>query len=83
VYKTQVEDVYSLFVKDLLLENYKVWDITKIRNLFIGLMIEEIIATLFISSVKEDKVVWERMKGIGAIRLNLTTISRHEMYYSK
>jgi hypothetical protein len=51
--------VYDLFVKDLLLENYKAWDIAKIRNLFLGPVVEEIIATPLISSVKEDKVVWE------------------------
>ncbi|GAU37586.1 hypothetical protein TSUD_395590 [Trifolium subterraneum] len=55
----QVECVYDLFVKDLLLENYKAWDIAKIRNLFIGPVVKEIIATPLISSVKEDKVVWE------------------------
>ncbi|GAU46451.1 hypothetical protein TSUD_402180 [Trifolium subterraneum] len=55
----QVECVYDLFVKDLLLENYKTCDIAKIRNLFIGPVVKEIIATPLISSVKEDKVVWE------------------------
>ncbi|GAU48559.1 hypothetical protein TSUD_182070 [Trifolium subterraneum] len=55
----QVECVYDLFVKDLLLENYKAWDIAKIQNLFIGLVVKEIIATPLISSVKEDKMVWE------------------------
>ncbi|GAU18647.1 hypothetical protein TSUD_124800 [Trifolium subterraneum] len=55
----QVECVYDLFVKDLLLENYKAWDIAKIRNLFLGPVVEEIIATPLISSVKEDKVIWE------------------------
>ncbi|GAU45240.1 hypothetical protein TSUD_291240 [Trifolium subterraneum] len=55
----QVECVYDLFVKDLLLENYKAWDIAKIRHLFFGPVVEEIIATPLISSVKEDKLVWE------------------------
>ncbi|CAJ2667228.1 unnamed protein product, partial [Trifolium pratense] len=55
----QGEDVYHLVVKDLLLENYKAWDIAKIRNLFTGRAVDEIIATPLISSVKEDKVVWE------------------------
>ncbi|GAU31951.1 hypothetical protein TSUD_288850 [Trifolium subterraneum] len=35
------------------------WDIVKIRNLFIGSVVEKIIATPLISSAKEDKVVWE------------------------
>ncbi|PNX57882.1 hypothetical protein L195_g058914, partial [Trifolium pratense] len=52
----QVEYVYHLVVKDLLLENYKAWDIAKIRNLFTGRVVEEIIVTPLISSVK---VVWE------------------------
>ncbi|GAU19427.1 hypothetical protein TSUD_76710 [Trifolium subterraneum] len=55
----QVECVYDLLVKDLLLENYKACDIAKIHNLFLGPVVEEIIATPLISSVKEDKVVWD------------------------
>ncbi|GAU35453.1 hypothetical protein TSUD_364090 [Trifolium subterraneum] len=51
----QVECVYDFFVKDLLLENYKACNIAKIRNLFIGPVVEEIIATPLINSVKEDK----------------------------
>ena len=69
----QGEDVYHLVVKDLLLENYKAWDIAKIRNLFTGRVVDEIIATPLISSVKEDNVVWER-KGMSVIQLNLVTI---------
>jgi hypothetical protein len=34
------------------------WDIVKSRNLFIGPVVEEIIATPFISLVKEDKMDW-------------------------
>ncbi|GAU40304.1 hypothetical protein TSUD_362840 [Trifolium subterraneum] len=65
----QVEGVYHLFVKDLFLGNYNARDIAKIRNLFIGLVVEEIIATPLISSVKEDKVVWEEeMNGGNSVK---------------
>ncbi|PNX77087.1 hypothetical protein L195_g033048 [Trifolium pratense] len=57
VSSSQVEGVYHLVVKDLLLESYKAWDIAKIRNLFTRLVVDEIIATPLISSVKEDKVL--------------------------
>jgi hypothetical protein len=56
----QAEGVYSLFVKALLLENHKVWDIAMICSLCIEPVMEEIIATYLISSEKKkDKLVWE------------------------
>ncbi|PNX54945.1 hypothetical protein L195_g048568, partial [Trifolium pratense] len=66
----QVKDMYHLVVKDLLLENYKVWDIAKIRNLFTGRVVDEIISTPLISSVKEDNM---RAVGMRFGKLNLLT----------
>ncbi|GAU20408.1 hypothetical protein TSUD_12260 [Trifolium subterraneum] len=64
----QVECVYDLFVKDLLLENYKAWDIAKIRNLFLGPVVEEIIATPLIMI----DTMW-RVIGMIFGKLNLLT----------
>jgi hypothetical protein len=55
----QPAGVYQLYVKDLLHENYKAWDIAKVRNLFSGDVVERILATPLVGSVREDKVVWE------------------------
>jgi hypothetical protein len=66
--------VYSLFVKALLLENHKVWDIAMICNLCIEPVMEEIIATYLISSEKKRINWFGRMKIMGVIRLNLATV---------
>ncbi|GAU25945.1 hypothetical protein TSUD_16830 [Trifolium subterraneum] len=51
--------VYQLSVRDLLHENYKAWNIVKVRNLFSRDVAEKILETPLVSSVREDKVVWE------------------------
>ncbi|GAU47759.1 hypothetical protein TSUD_387180 [Trifolium subterraneum] len=51
--------VYQLSVRDLLHENYKAWNIVKVRNLFSKDVAEKILETPLVSSVREDKVVWE------------------------
>jgi hypothetical protein len=51
--------VYNLLVRDLLVENYKAWNIAKIRMLFPDHVVERIIATPLIGSVYEDKMVCE------------------------
>ncbi|GAU24827.1 hypothetical protein TSUD_157400 [Trifolium subterraneum] len=55
----QPAGVYQLSVRDLLHDNYKAWDIAKVRNLFSGDVAEMILETPLVSSVREDKVIWE------------------------
>lgn len=55
----QPEGVYHLLVRDLMVENYKAWNVAKIRTLFSDHVAERIIATPLIGSVYEDKLVWE------------------------
>ncbi|GAU47896.1 hypothetical protein TSUD_25110 [Trifolium subterraneum] len=55
----QPAGVYQLSVRDLLHENYKTWNIAKVRNLFSKDVAEKILETPLVSSVREDKVVWE------------------------
>ncbi|GAU41787.1 hypothetical protein TSUD_137160 [Trifolium subterraneum] len=55
----QLAGVYQLSVRDLLHENYKAWNIAKVRNLFSKDAAEKILETPLVSSVREDKVVWE------------------------
>ncbi|GAU35928.1 hypothetical protein TSUD_69610 [Trifolium subterraneum] len=55
----QPAGVYQLSVRDLLHENYKAWNIAKVRNLFSKDVAEKILETPLVSSVREDKVVWE------------------------
>ncbi|MCI30874.1 hypothetical protein A2U01_0052085, partial [Trifolium medium] len=55
----QPEGVYNLLVRDLMVDNYKAWNIAKIRMLFPDHVAGRIIATPLIGSVYEDKLVWE------------------------
>ncbi|GAU49866.1 hypothetical protein TSUD_366220 [Trifolium subterraneum] len=55
----QPEGVYQLSVRDLLHDNYKAWNIVKVRNLFSRDVAEKILETPLVSSVREDKVVWD------------------------
>ncbi|GAU37348.1 hypothetical protein TSUD_395300 [Trifolium subterraneum] len=55
----QPAGVYQLSVRDFLHENYKAWNIAKVRNLFSKDVAEKILETPLVSSVREDKVVWE------------------------
>ncbi|GAU43244.1 hypothetical protein TSUD_241350 [Trifolium subterraneum] len=55
----QPAGVYQLSVRDLLHENYKAWNIGMVRNLFSKDVAEKILETPLVSSVREDKVVWE------------------------
>ncbi|GAU10088.1 hypothetical protein TSUD_423070 [Trifolium subterraneum] len=55
----QPAGVYQLSVRDLLHENYKAWSIVKVQNLFSKDVAENILKTPLVSSVREDKVVWE------------------------
>ncbi|GAU43908.1 hypothetical protein TSUD_88810 [Trifolium subterraneum] len=55
----QPAEVYQLSVRDLLHENYKAWNIAKVRNLFSRDVAESILETPLVNSVCEDKVVWE------------------------
>ncbi|GAU30882.1 hypothetical protein TSUD_15680 [Trifolium subterraneum] len=55
----QPAGVYQLSVRDLLHENYKAWNIAKVRNLFSRDAAKRILETPLVSSVREDKVVWE------------------------
>jgi hypothetical protein len=51
----QPEGVYDLLVRDLMVDNYKAWNIAKICILFPDHVAERIIATPLISSVYEAK----------------------------
>ncbi|GAU12587.1 hypothetical protein TSUD_131970 [Trifolium subterraneum] len=55
----QPAGVYQLSVRELLDENYKAWNIVKVRNLFSRDVAEKILETPLVRSVREDKVVWE------------------------
>ncbi|GAU49279.1 hypothetical protein TSUD_407190 [Trifolium subterraneum] len=55
----QPEGVYNLYVRDLIVDNYKAWNIAKICMLFSDQAAERIIATPLIGSIYEDKLVWE------------------------
>ncbi|GAU45522.1 hypothetical protein TSUD_186790 [Trifolium subterraneum] len=55
----QPASVYQLSVRDLLHDNYKAWNIAKVRNLFSGDVAKRILETPFVRSVREDKVVWD------------------------
>ncbi|GAU43245.1 hypothetical protein TSUD_241360 [Trifolium subterraneum] len=55
----QPAGVYQLSVRDLLHEDYKAWNIAKVRNLFSNDVAEKILETPLVRSVREDKVVWE------------------------
>ncbi|GAU50754.1 hypothetical protein TSUD_272690 [Trifolium subterraneum] len=55
----QPAGVYQLSVRDLLHENYKAWNIAKVRNLFSRDATKRILETPLVSSIREDKVVWE------------------------
>jgi hypothetical protein len=50
--------LYNLFVHDLLLDDYKVWNIAKIRTIFSGPTANLIINTPLIASVHEDTLAW-------------------------
>ncbi|GAU10125.1 hypothetical protein TSUD_418540, partial [Trifolium subterraneum] len=58
----QPAGVYQLSVRDLLHDNYKAWNIVKVRNLFSRDVAEKILETPLVSSVREDKVVWDEEK---------------------
>ncbi|GAU43270.1 hypothetical protein TSUD_36200 [Trifolium subterraneum] len=55
----QPAGVYQLSVRDMLHDNYKAWNIVKVRNLFSRDVAEKILETPLVSSVREDKVVWD------------------------
>ncbi|GAU22577.1 hypothetical protein TSUD_93450 [Trifolium subterraneum] len=59
VHSPQPAGVYQLSVRDLLHDNYKAWNIVKVRNLFSRDVAEKILETPLVSSVREDKVVWD------------------------
>ncbi|GAU16656.1 hypothetical protein TSUD_326060 [Trifolium subterraneum] len=53
------QKVYISYLSELSHENYKAWNIAKVRNLFSKDVAERILETPLVSSVREDKVVWE------------------------
>ncbi|MCH95897.1 ribonuclease H protein, partial [Trifolium medium] len=80
----QSAGVYQLYVKDLLLDNYKAWDIAKVRNLFSGDAVERILATPLMGSVKEDKVVWEEERnGCYSVKTGYKLAMRHILHSDK
>jgi hypothetical protein len=53
------EGVYQMYVTDLLLYDYKVWDSTKICNLFTGPVVNDILEAPLFALVHGDKLVLE------------------------
>ncbi|GAU28465.1 hypothetical protein TSUD_294680 [Trifolium subterraneum] len=59
VHLPQPAGVYQLSIRDLLHENYRAWNVVKVRNLFSEDVAEKILETPLVNSVREDKGVWE------------------------
>ncbi|GAU28141.1 hypothetical protein TSUD_295800 [Trifolium subterraneum] len=75
--------VYQLSVRDLLHENYKAWNIAKVRNLFSKEVAKKILETPLVSSVREDKVVATNIMvwAIGMVFEQLKLRTRHVIYF--
>ncbi|MCH89277.1 putative ribonuclease H protein, partial [Trifolium medium] len=84
----QPEGMYNLFVRDLMVDNYKAWNVTKIRMLFPVQVAERIIATPLIGSVYVDKMVWEEERNgcysvKSGYKLAMQCIFRNDKYHVK
>ncbi|CAJ2644561.1 unnamed protein product [Trifolium pratense] len=84
----QPEGMYNLFVRDLMIDDYKAWNVTKIRMLFPVQVAERIIATPLIGSVYVDKMVWEEERdGCYSVKsgykLAMKCIFRTDKYHVK
>jgi hypothetical protein len=67
-----------LAVKDLLLDNYKAWDIAKIRTLFLGPTANLFIKTPLTASVHIYKLVWvEERNGCYSVKSGYNLAMRH------
>ncbi|PNX54306.1 ribonuclease H, partial [Trifolium pratense] len=82
----QLEGMYNLFVRDLMIDNYKAWNVNKIRMLFPVQVAERIIATPLIGSVYVDKMIWEdERNGYYSIKsgykLAMKCIFRNDKYH--
>ncbi|GAU50932.1 hypothetical protein TSUD_411290, partial [Trifolium subterraneum] len=79
----QPAGVYQLSVRDLLHENYKAWNIGKVRNLFSRDVAEKILETPLVSSVCEDKVVATNIMlwAIGMVFGKFKLRTRHIIYF--
>ncbi|GAU12879.1 hypothetical protein TSUD_73660 [Trifolium subterraneum] len=74
----QPAGVYQLSVRDLLHDNYKAWNIVKVRNLFSRDVAEKILETPLVSSVCEDKVVWdEERNGCYSVKFGYKLVMRY------
>ncbi|GAU17717.1 hypothetical protein TSUD_07790 [Trifolium subterraneum] len=74
----QPAGVYQLFVRDLLHGNYKAWNIARVRNLFSKDVAEKILETPLVSSVREDKVVWEEERnGCYSVKFGYKLVMRY------
>ncbi|GAU21365.1 hypothetical protein TSUD_189520 [Trifolium subterraneum] len=74
----QPAGVYQLSVRDLLHDNYKAWNIVKVRNLFSRDVAEKILETPLVSSVREDKVVWdEERNGCYSVKSGYKLVMRY------
>ncbi|CAJ2669980.1 unnamed protein product [Trifolium pratense] len=84
----QPEGMYNLFVRDLMVDNYKAWNVSKIRMLFPVQVAERIIATPLIGSVYVDKMVWEEERNgcysvKSGYKLAMKCIFRNDKYHVK
>jgi len=82
----QPEGMYNLFVRDLMIDNYKAWNVTKIRMLFPVQVAERIIVTPLIGSVYVDKMVWEEERNgcysvKSGYKLAMKCIFRNDKYH--
>ncbi|GAU37344.1 hypothetical protein TSUD_395250 [Trifolium subterraneum] len=73
----QPAGVYQLSVRDLLHENYKAWNIVKVRSLFSKDAAEKILETPLVSSVATNIMLW----AIGMVFGKLKLRTRHVIYF--
>ncbi|CAJ2637965.1 unnamed protein product [Trifolium pratense] len=82
----QAKGMYNLFVRDLMIDNYKAWNVTKIRMSFPVQVAERIIATPLIGSVYVGKMIWEEERNgcysvKSGYKLAMKCIFRNDKYH--
>jgi hypothetical protein len=58
----QGEEVYDLYVNQLMVEREKRWDLHKIQTLFSIDAVETIMSMPLFQTVREDKLIWDGNK---------------------
>jgi hypothetical protein len=54
----QSQDVHNLRVSDLIADQERVWNIDKIKSLFLDDMVQAILDTLLFAEVQNDRISW-------------------------